>query len=260
MTKERRAGLLGALALGLAGCLVSEEVCTPADSTYSCCLQQNSATPAACGASGTAVAVGTLTVAATLSSDGELFTGKLRAAVEKVLSECAREAHAAVNRRYFRGDPTWEQCEEVLSKGSDGKSVTRAMQLGEEKHAEAALCAQARLSTLIPGRFVLEQSYRIDPMTDQLELITPERYQELLKKDQGRALKGSVRPDVVIHSGRPLEPQLVYDFKFPCYSQTLPKWKRYSQGHPHSSKNQGQVYEETFKVTVYRITPWEIFR
>ena len=70
--------VLAVLAWGTVGCL-AEGVCTPADSTYACCLKQHVGHPAACSAvdaetslSMTGVAVGTLTAAATLSSGDPL--------------------------------------------------------------------------------------------------------------------------------------------------------------------------------------------
>ncbi|WNG20879.1 hypothetical protein [Cystobacter fuscus] len=274
-----RIGLLVGLSWGIGGCLLSDDVCTPVDTTYSCCVKQHLGDASQCNTleaevrvltptvhpstprtHGPAVAVGTVVAAATLSSDGEIFSGKLRAAVEKLLRECAVQAHEAVNRRRIGGDPTRKQCEEILKWDPNGKPVTRAMQLGEEKHAEAALCAQARLHALIPGRFSLEQRYRVNPTTGQLEWITPEQYQELLRTNQSRFLKGTVKPDVVLHSGTPTKVQMIYDFKFPCLRETLPKWTIYEEGHPYAFRNQGEVYKEIFKVKVRRITPWEMFQ
>lgn len=257
MTARARAALLGALGLGLAGCLLSEEVCTPADSTYSCCIKQNPGKTEACGASGTAIAVGTLTAAATLSSDGELFTGKLRAAVEKVLRECAHEAHEAVNRRRLGGEPTWKQCKEILSKGPDGKEITLAMQLGEEKHAEALKCAASRLGQLLPGRFSIEQRYRHDSTTGKLELVTPEQRQKAMNSNNWHELKGTLVPDVAIHHrGSPLRTLFIYDFKFPCLEGTRPKWTIYPKDSPYPDQTQGTVYKK-FLGPALRITPWE---
>src|SRR5689334_22173752 len=155
-----RIGLLVGLSWGIGGCLLSDDVCTPVDTTYSCCVKQHLGDASQCNAleaevrvlnptihpstprtHGTAAAVGTGAAAATLSSDGEIFSGKLRAAVEKLLREWAVQAHEAVNRRRLGADPTWEQCEEGLKWDPSGQPVTRAMKLGEEKHAEAIECA-----------------------------------------------------------------------------------------------------------------------
>jgi hypothetical protein len=275
MNVLNRLGLLVLMLLGTGGCLLSEDVCTPADTTYSCCVKQHLGSPSSCGASeaeanalkqgasqnasgtqGTAVAVGTVTAAATLSSDGEIFSRKLRAAVEKVLSECAVQANEAVNRRRLGGDPTWEQCEEVLKWEANGKPITRAMKLGKEKHAEAIQCAKDRLSQLLPGRFSLEQRYR--PTTGQLELVSQEQYQESMRANRGKDLKGTLVPDVVIHTkGNPLKTQFAYDFKFPCLKITPPTWTIYSKESPYRDESQGLVYEKFFGAAL-RVTPWEI--
>ncbi|WP_143177293.1 hypothetical protein [Cystobacter ferrugineus] len=265
------------LSLGLGGCLLSDEVCTSADTTYSCCVKQHLDDASRCNAleaevrvleprvhpstprtHGTAAAVGTVVAAATLSSDGEIFAGKLRAAVEKILQECAIQANEAVNRRRRGGDPTREQCEEILKWDPSGKPVTRAMRLGQEKHAEAIECARNRLSQLWPGRFSLEQRYRHDPTTGQLELVSPKQHQESMRKNQGKDMKGTLVPDVVIHAkGNPLKTQFAYDFKFPCLETTLPTWSIYPQDSPYYGESQGQVYERSFGAAL-RVTPWEI--
>ena len=270
-------GLLLLVILGAGGCLF-DALCTPADSTYSCCLKQHPTTPAVCSASEKeaaqalkqaispgpsarveSVAVGgTVIAATTLSSDEVIFSETLRVDVEKALRECAKLANEVVNRRRFGGDPTPAQCEEVLGKDSRGRPVTRAMQLGEEKHAEAMECAAKRLGGLIPGRFSLEQRYRYDPVTRRKELVSKEQRTELLRQGKGSHLKGTLVPDVAIHSGNPLEVQAVYDFKFPCLRESLPKWSTYNEeGHPYRDRTQGDVYEAVFGEAL-RVTPWEI--
>jgi hypothetical protein len=195
--------------------------------------------------------------AATLSSDDAVLTRELKADVERVLKECAELANEVVNRKRFGGDPTRAQCEEVVGTDQRGRKMTRAMQLGEEKHAEALACAAARLGELLPGRFNLEQRYRYDPVTRQKELMSEEQRQKLLRQGQSDMLKGTLVPDVVIHSGNPLEVQAVYDFKFPCLRTTLPKWGVYEKGHPYQDQTQGDVYKAAFGDAL-RVTPWEI--
>ncbi len=262
MSARRLLGLVGGLAL-LAGCLAKEALCTPADSTYSCCVKQHAARPQSCGAepslSGTAMATGTLVAAATLSSDEAVLPVTTRDAVEKALRDCAVQAHALVNQKYFGGEPTSAQCNEIQRREAGGRAVTWAMKLGEDKHAEVLSCVKSRLNQLIRDRFSLEQRYRRHPTTGQLEQVTLSQREDWLKKHQGHELKGSVVPDIVIHSGDPLKAQAVYDFKFPCLRETLPKWTRYEEGHPHEYKSQGEVYEEFFGVRAHRVTPWEFF-
>lgn len=275
--------LLALLMTGLAagGCLL-EELCTPADSTYTCCLKQHAANPTVCGASeqeaaavlrktlpektpgatyrARALAVGgTVSAAATLSSDDEVkLPEKLRAEVEKELKRCAELANGAVNRKRFGGEPTPAQCEEVLGTDTRGKKITRAMRLGEEKHTEALRCVGDRLGKLIPGRFSLEQQYRYDPATQSRSLVSTKERETLLRTNRWHELKGTVRPDVVIHTGNPLEVQVVYDFKFPCLSTNRPRWGVYDEAeHPYRDRTQGDVYKEVFG-EAWRVTPWEI--
>ncbi|EPX60758.1 multi-sensor signal transduction multi-kinase [Cystobacter fuscus DSM 2262] len=272
-----RIGLLVGLSWGIGGCLLSDDVCTPADTTYSCCVKQHLDDASQCNTleaevrvltptvhpstprtQGTAVAVGTVIAAATLSSDGEIFSGKLRAAVEKILRECAVQAHETVNRRRLGADPTWEQCQEIVERKAGGRALTLAMKLGNEKHAEAIECARSRLNHLLRGRFSLEQRYRHDKTTDQLELVSPEQYQKSMRTNQGKDMKGTLVPDVVIHAkDNPLKTQFTYDFKFPCLESTLPTWNAYPRDSPYYGKNQGQIYERAFGAAL-RVTPWEI--
>ena len=84
-----------------------------------------------------------------------------------------------------------------------------------------------------------------------------EEYQELLRKEHGRGLRGTLVPDVVVHSGDPLHIQAVYDLKFPCLRGTVPTWTVYSQAdHPYRDRTQGDVYRELLGPT-WRVTPWE---
>ncbi|WP_434383856.1 hypothetical protein [Melittangium boletus] len=255
--------LLLSLLANLLGCLAEEALCTPADSTYSCCVKQHAGRPQSCGAepglSGTAMATGTLIAAATLASDEAALPVTTRAAVEKILKECALEAHEAVNQKHFGGEPTREQCDEVLRKDSRGTPVTWAMQLGVEKHEAALDCAKKRLAILLAGRFSLEPRYRYDPEAKHLEVVSPQERIALLKNNQAHALVGTLKPDVVVHSGDPLKPQAVYDFKFPCLRANRPRWATYPTGHRHASLNQGVVYQDAFGSAI-RITPWEVIR
>jgi hypothetical protein len=269
------------LGLGAGGCL-DEELCTSADSTYTCCLRRHATNPALCGASeqeaaevlrqtvpektsgatyrARALAVGgSVTAAATLSSDDEVkLSEKLRTEVEKALKHCAELANEVVNRKRFGGDPTPAQCEEVLGTDTRGKKITRAMKLGEEKHTEALKCAEDKLGKRIPGRFSLEQQYRYDPATQRKFLLSTEERETLLRTKRHHELKGTLRPDVAIHTGNPLDVQLVYDFKFPCLRTTRPKWGIHDEvGHPYRDRTQGDVYTEVFG-EAWRVTPWEI--
>jgi hypothetical protein len=109
---------------------------------------------------------------------------------------------------------------------------------------------------LVPGRFSLEPRYRYDRTTKQTTFISEEEAQSLLRQWRGDALKGTLRPDVVIHSGRPLQVRAVYDLKFPCADGSRPTpWTRYTEG-PHQGFDQKQVYWDALGVEPFRIVPW----
>ena len=67
-------------------------------------------------------------------------------------------------------------------------------------------------------------------------------------------LKGTLKPDIVIHSGHPLRALAVYDFKFPCLSSSGGHWCKYAQG-PHQGLMQNDVYRAALSVTPRRVLP-----
>ena len=135
------------------------------------------------------------------------------------------------------------------------------MQLGIEKHQLAVQCARERLGALIPGRFSLEQRYRHDQRTGERRLISNEEAQALLRRGCGDELEGTLRPDVVIHSGNPLDALAVYDFKFTCPTSNPPRWSVYPEGHPYSGLSQGELYQDLLKVEPHLVAPiWKIIR
>jgi len=70
----------------------------------------------------------------------------------------------------------------------------------------------------------------------------------LLKAGRFTELKGSIRPDVVIHPGNPLEVVDIYDFKFPCVNpQQEPPWPTYARG-PYKLQSQGEVDTNFFSL------------
>lgn len=194
------------------------------------------------------------TVAATLW----VLTRQTRSDIEQALVECVEWANTEANRERFGGkSPSREQCQEKLP-GTDpcGKKVTRAMQLGKEKHALARQCVEQKLNAQIPGRFSLDQRYRYDPQTGQKQLVSREEARTLLQQGCGDELKGTIVPDVVIHSGNPLEVLAVYDFKFPCPASNYPDWREYADG-----SLQGDAYRQILGVGPDLVAPiWKIIR
>jgi hypothetical protein len=174
--------------------------------------------------------------------------------IEDILVECARQADARVNQQEFGGrHPTAEECKQQVG-GTRENPVTRSMRLGSAKHALALQCTKDELGRTIPGRFSLEQRYRLHPETRHLERIRPERELEMLRNG-GKDLAGSVVPDVVITTGEPLQVQRVYDFKFPCPGSNPAEWRKYPPGNPLQVADQGKAYQRVFDVSPSRVTP-----
>ncbi len=128
------------------------------------------------------------------------------------------------------------------------------MYLGEEMHRVALACAAAVLSALRPGGFSVEPRYRYEPRTKQWEFMSAETETMLLEEGCYGELKGTLKPDIVIHSGHPLRALAVYDFKFPCFRLEPGNWCRYSSG-PHQGLTQDGVYEKALHVQPFKILP-----
>ena len=191
-------------------------------------------------------------IAATL----RLLTPELKTRLEQALTDCATGADTEVNRRRLGGrDPSRTQCQEVVpTLDPCGRQVTRAMQWGAEKHVLALECAQGKLDALVPGRFSLEPRYRYDPRTGQTQWLSPQEVRALLRQDCGEDLKGTLVPDVVLHSGNPLEVSAIYDFKFPCPSDNAASWRPYPRGHMYEDLDQGNMYVKALEAEAAIVT------
>jgi hypothetical protein len=189
-------------------------------------------------------------VAATL----RVLTSTTQTDIESALKKCADQADEQVNRKQFGGkSPSRAQCQEEVEKDpcDRNKRLTRAMQLGREKHRLALECTAKALGGLIPGRFSLEQRYRYDPETGTKELVSPEEARRPLQQGCGDELEGTIVPDVVIHSGNPLEVLAVYDFKFPCPETNSPKWNPSRR----AGLDQGELYLKILGVEPNLVSP-----
>lgn len=109
------------------------------------------------------------------------------------------------------------------------------------------------------GRFSLEQRYRINPETRQLELLSHET-ELAMRRRGGKELEGSVVPDVVIHTGNPLQVQAVFDFKFPCPETNDGQWRSYLPGNPLRVRNQREAYLKVLDATPALVTPKGVFK
>jgi hypothetical protein len=182
-----------------------------------------------------------------------------RDALEQALTECADLARSKVLLELFRGSiPTAEQCKSEVERDAKGRPVTLAMKLGTEMHKVALACAQPKLARLRPGGFSLEPRYLYDPTTGKWSLTSREKEQSLLKNGPLSELKGSLVPDIVIHTGDPRRALTAYDFKFPCADITrIVPWADYPQGPPHFGRDQEKAYTKELGLTAapVRIQP-----
>ncbi|RKH00057.1 hypothetical protein D7V97_30820 [Corallococcus sp. CA053C] len=177
--------------------------------------------------------------------------------VTKALEECANKARTQVILERFGGRiPTPDECRKPI--GPDARAITLAMQLGEEMHRIALQCAAERLQDLRPGGFSIEPTYRYDRSTDTTRWVTQEEIELLRRQGNLGELKGTLIPDVVLHSGNPVQAQAVFDFKFPCVDLTQHgRWREYPPGHPFAGIRQDVMYKQALKVRwIAQVAPW----
>ncbi|HYO67725.1 MAG TPA: hypothetical protein VEU33_16740 [Archangium sp.] len=181
--------------------------------------------------------------------------------IEKKLEECANRARADVLARHrgqFKKEmPDAEECRQT-TKADTGRKMTWAQRLGEEMHKAARDCADLELGALRKGRYSLEQRYRIiNTKTGEKKLVSTAEEEALKNTGNGAEWKGTVKPDVVIHEGDPLNAQAVYDFKFPCGEKGRPPdWSQYPERHPFAGQFQKAIYKKYIAPFVARIVPW----
>jgi hypothetical protein len=252
--------------------------CTPADTTYGCCLKRHLGQPwicggyelereasiAAAGSGGGAVASGgpgalgaVLLAAAVLDSDDVDAVKKLQDRLDETMRRCADRADEAMNRKWHGGrKPTPQECKVVMAVDRKGRQVTWAMVLGQEKHREALSCVEETLTQWMKDRYALEQRYRYLGQPGRVEPLSTRQVEQMLRDGRWRELVGTLEPDVVIHTGNLKQVLWVYEFKFPCVDPgATPNWNTYPPGHPYAGSNQGKVYGEAFNVSIVRIVP-----
>jgi hypothetical protein len=186
-----------------------------------------------------------------------LGTDEAVAELAERLEECARQAERQVNFIHF-GDraPTRAECGEELEVDGCGARVTRAMQLGQQKHVRALLCARDVLKERWPGAFSIEQRYRYHPHAGVLETVSPEEVARLIKQGCTAELWRTIQPDIVLHPGRDLlRSVLTLDYKFPCPDTNAPRWRKYDEGSAYAAYSQGQLYTEALGGVALIISP-----
>jgi hypothetical protein len=129
--------------------------------------------------------------------------------VEAVLVQCAKEADFKINEKeYGRGkNPSDAECDRVVGYNAKGGEMTRAMQLGTMKHAEAFACVERELGQKYSDHFTREPRYGKNPSNGQYALTDD--------------WNDSLVPDIVLHLVRDANKiQFLYDFLFPCSSKS----------------------------------------
>lgn len=192
-----------------------------------------------------------------------VLTQTARKNIQEELTQCANSARSDVLLRYpteFKNQrPSDAECRS-WTVDRLGRRVTWAMRLGSEMHEEALACVGRVLGRLRKGGFSLDPCYRYDKQTKKRTFVSCQEVKDLLDRGCGDELLGTIRPDVVLHSGDPLDIQAVFDFKFRCVnSAEPPKWRVYPETSPHHGCNQGEVYQDALGVEPVIIFPrWGI--
>ena len=199
----------------------------------------------------------TLTTAgATVAVAVKVLDEALHLSIKEALKECANQARTTVLLKRLNGRrPTPQECNENVE--WEGRMLTRAMWLGNLMHDDALDCIQEKLELLRPGGFSLKQRYRHNERTGETTLVSKDEVKRLIEQGRKNELKGTIEPDVVLHSGDPLHPEDVYDFKFPCADiSRAPPWREYPTTRSRRKLNQKDAYESALGVTAWRVVPW----
>lgn len=206
--------------------------------------------------------VATLVVASTLVRAVPLIATVLKSEqrareLEEQLVECARLAEREVNASHFGNrSPTRQECGEELDVDGCDARITRAMLLGQEKHALALRCAREVLKQLWPAPFSIEQRYRYYPNANILETVSPQEEARLIAQGCTRELWRTIKPDIVLHANHDLlRAVLIIDFKFPCPDTNEPRWTQYGERSAYAGYSQGQLYKQALGGEAVMISP-----
>ncbi|MDY7227449.1 hypothetical protein [Hyalangium rubrum] len=176
---------------------------------------------------------------------------------EERLWECARQAERQVNSSFFGNRaPTRAECGEEVVVDGCAEPITRAMLLGQQKHARALQCAREVLEQLWPAPFSLEQRYRYYPHANFLETVSRAEEERLIALGCTRELWRTIKPDIVLHADKNLRRAvLILDFKFPCPDTNEPRWKEYGDNSAYTGSSQGKVYKDALGGEPLLISP-----
>ena len=176
--------------------------------------------------------------------------------LEKRLWECAQQAERRVNTRFGGRAPTRAECgEEVVVEGCP-QPITRAMQLGQLKHALALECAREVLEQLWPRPFRLEQRYRYYRGAQFLEMVSREEEARLIAQGCTSELWRTIKPDMVLYADDNWRrAAFTLDLKFPCPDTNDPRWRDYGGDSAYKGSNQKQIYWEALGTEPMMLSP-----
>ncbi|MFB1483660.1 hypothetical protein [Corallococcus sp. RDP092CA] len=177
--------------------------------------------------------------------------------LEERLAECAVQAERQGNMRFFQDrPPTRQECREVVGRDRCGNPITRAMQLGKQKHVLVLQCAEEVLKELWAAPYSIEQRYRYYRNARFVETISREKETRMLAEGCTDELRGTIKPDLVLYPDRDLlKAALTLDFKFPCPEDNEPQWTVYGDGSPYKGQTQGRIYQEALGGKALLVSP-----
>ncbi|WNG31494.1 hypothetical protein F0U62_12190 [Cystobacter fuscus] len=181
--------------------------------------------------------------------------------LETALLACVQRAERDINaERFGYGAPTAADCKAVVGVDRCGRPIYQSMELGNLKHARALACMQDILKELWPGPVSIEQRYRFYQHAKVLETVSREQEKRLLEADCAEELRGTIKPDVVLHADRKLlRAILILDLKFPCPADRDPKWTGYGDTSVYAGSNQREIYGDAFGGKALMMSPKGIF-
>ncbi|WP_224242235.1 hypothetical protein [Hyalangium gracile] len=177
--------------------------------------------------------------------------------LEERLVECARQAERQVNFPLFgHRSPTREECGQEVEVDGCAEPITRAMLLGQQKHALALECVHQVLEELWPSPFSLEQRYRYYPNARFVETVSRQEEARLIAQGCTRELWRTIKPDIVLHADRNLmKAALILELKFPCPDTNTPRWREYGENSAYANSNQGDIYKEALGGEALIVSP-----
>lgn len=181
--------------------------------------------------------------------------------LELALLDCVQRAEREINAERFENrSPTAADCKAVVGVDRCGRPIYQSMMLGNLKHAHALACMQDILRELWPAPFSIEQRYRFYPHAKLVETVSREEEQRLIDEDCTSELRGTIKPDVVLHSNYDLlRAMVILDLKFPCPVDNRPQWTIYGSTSVYSGFRQDMIYRDALGGTTLILSPEGIY-